>query len=37
MALDLEGAILFPGDALQDANGDAVKKRLLQGRTSFFF
>jgi hypothetical protein len=37
MALDLEGAVLFPGDALQDANGQAVRSVLLQGRTSFFF
>ncbi|MFO0548146.1 MAG: alginate export family protein [Polyangiaceae bacterium] len=34
---DLEGAILFPGDALQDENGDAARSILLQGRTSFFF
>ncbi len=36
-AFDLEGAILFPGNALQDANGDAARSVLLQGRTSFFF
>lgn len=36
-ALDLEGALLFPGDALQDENGDAVRSGLLQGRTTFFF
>jgi hypothetical protein len=36
-ALDLEGAVLFPGNALQDANGKASKSMLLQGRTSFFF
>ncbi len=36
-ALDLEGAILFPGPALQDENGDAVRSVLFQGRTSFFF
>lgn len=36
-ALDLEGAILFPGDAFEDENGDAVRSGLLQGRTTFFF
>jgi hypothetical protein len=36
-AFDLEGAILFPGDAFQDANGTAVRSVLLQGRTTFFF
>jgi hypothetical protein len=36
-ALDVEGAVLFPGDALQDRNGDAVHSFLLQGRTTFFF
>jgi hypothetical protein len=36
-AFDLEGAILFPGDALRDRNGDAVRSVLLQGRTTFFF
>lgn len=34
---DLEGAILFPGDALQDQNGDAARSVLIQGRTTFFF
>jgi len=34
---DLEGAILFPGDALQDRNGDAVRSGMVQGRTTFFF
>ncbi|MBS2014343.1 MAG: hypothetical protein JST00_15760 [Deltaproteobacteria bacterium] len=34
---DLEGAILFPGSALQDANGDAARSGLVQGRTTFFF
>lgn len=34
---DLEGAILFPGDAFQDANGTAVRSVLVQGRTTFFF
>lgn len=36
-AFDLEGAILFPGDALQDKDGVAVRSVLLQGRTTFFF
>jgi hypothetical protein len=36
-ALDVEGAAFFPGDALQDENGDAVQSFLLQGRTTFFF
>ncbi len=36
-ALDLEGAILFPGDAFQDKNGDAARSVLVQGRTSFYF
>jgi hypothetical protein len=35
-AADLEGAILFPGDALQDANGDAVRSFLVQARGTFF-
>jgi hypothetical protein len=34
---DLEGAVLFPGDALQDEDGYAVRSVLVQGRTSFFF
>ena len=34
---DLEGAILFPGSALQDANGDAVNSWLLQARGTVFF
>jgi len=34
---DLEGAVLFPGDALQDANGDAVRSWLGQARGTFFF
>jgi hypothetical protein len=34
---DLEGAILFPGDALRDADGNAVRSVLVQGRTTFFF
>jgi hypothetical protein len=36
-AADLEGAVLFPGSALEDANGDAVRSFLLQGRGTFFF
>ncbi|MDB4944361.1 MAG: hypothetical protein JWP97_3895 [Labilithrix sp.] len=36
-AADLEGAILFPGAALEDANGDAARSFLLQGRGTFFF
>ncbi len=36
-ALDLEGAVLFPGDALRDVNGNASKSMLIQGRTTFFF
>ena len=34
---DLEGAILFPGDALEDINGQATKSVLISGRTTFFF
>lgn len=36
-AADLEGAVMFPGDALEDINGDAAKSVLLTGRTTFFF
>jgi len=36
-ALDLEGAILFPGDAFEDVNGAAARSVLVQGRTTFFF
>jgi hypothetical protein len=36
-ALDLETAVLFPGDALQDVNGQAVNSYLGQARTTFFF
>lgn len=36
-ALDLEAAVLFPGDALENANGEAVNSFLTQGRTTFFF
>lgn len=34
---DLEGAVLFPGDALQDENGQAARSVLIQGRTTFVF
>jgi hypothetical protein len=34
---DLEGAILFPGDAFEDENGQAVRSVLVQGRTTFAF
>lgn len=33
---DLEGAVLFPGDALQNEDGAAVRSVLIQGRTTFF-
>jgi len=36
-AADLEGAILFPGSALEDVNGDAARSVLVQGRGTFFF
>lgn len=35
-AFDLEGALLFPGDALEDENGRAVRGGLVQGRTTFW-
>ena len=34
---DLEGAILFPGDAFNDENGQAARSVLIQGRTTFVF
>lgn len=34
---DLESAVLFPGSALEDANGDAVRSFLVQGRGTFYF
>ena len=34
---DLEGAILFPGDALEDENGQATRSVLVQARTTFVF
>lgn len=36
-AADLEGAVLFPGAALQNQDGYAVRSVLVQGRTTFFF
>jgi hypothetical protein len=36
-AADLEGAVLSPGSALEDANGDAVNSWLTQARGTFFF
>lgn len=36
-ALDLEGAVLFPGDAFEDVNGQAVNSFLVQGRSTVFF
>ena len=35
--VDLEGAVLFPGSALRDRNGDAANSFLLQARTTFLF
>jgi len=34
---DLEGAILFPGDALRNADGFAARSTLVQGRSTFYF
>jgi hypothetical protein len=34
---DLEGALLFPGAALQDRDGHAVRSGMVQARTTFFF
>jgi hypothetical protein len=34
---DLEGAVLFPGDAFEDENGQAARSFLVQGRTTFVF
>jgi len=36
-AADLEGAVLFPGGALENENGDAAKSALVQARGTFFF
>ncbi|MDB4995336.1 MAG: hypothetical protein JWM74_2768 [Myxococcaceae bacterium] len=35
-AADLESAVLFPGSALEDRNGDAARSFLLQARATFF-
>ena len=35
--LDLEAAVLFPGAALQNENGVAVRSGMVQTRTTFFF
>jgi hypothetical protein len=35
--LDLEGAVLFPGDALKNRDGYAVRSGLLNVRTTFYF
>ena len=35
--LDVEGAILFPGDAFKNADGYAVRSGLLNVRTTFYF
>lgn len=34
---ELEGAILLPGDALQNRQGEAVRSVMVQGRTTAFF
>ena len=34
---DLEGAVLFPGSALEDQDGYAARSVMVQGRTTFFF
>jgi hypothetical protein len=34
---DLEGAILFPGDALKDRDGRAARSTMVQARTTFYF
>jgi hypothetical protein len=34
---DLEGAVLFPGNALQNQDGYAVRSGMCQARTTFFF
>jgi hypothetical protein len=34
---DLEGAVLFPGDAFYDRNRQAARSVLVQGRTTFVF
>jgi hypothetical protein len=37
VAFDLEGAMLFPGDALRDKNGYAARSGMVQGRTTLWF
>jgi hypothetical protein len=34
---ELEGAMLLPGDALQNRQGEAARSVLVQGRTTAFF
>lgn len=36
-AFDVEGAVLFPGDAFQDVNGYAVNSYMAQVRSTVFF
>jgi hypothetical protein len=35
--LDLEGAVLFPGDALKNQDGYAVRSGMMNVRTTFYF
>ena len=35
--VDLEGALLFPGDALKNRDGYAVRSGMVNARTTFFF
>jgi len=35
--LDVEGAVLFPGDAFKNRDGYAVRSGLVNARTTFFF
>ena len=35
--VDLEGAILFPGDALKNRDGYAVRSGMMNARTTFYF
>jgi len=35
--VDLEGAVLFPGEAFHNENGKAVRSLLVQARTTFYF
>lgn len=37
VSFELEGAILLPGDALQNRQGEAVRSVMIQGRTTAFF